>query len=223
MPELSIWVIANKSTLTLLAPRPSINARSRSRKDGEDSISTRPDRYTRAPSLFSTMLMPSLPSLWLLLLCKGNLSFQRSKGFSYGIFTESCSTSRTLEWYWQMYGHNEGVVIPRSSSICARVALSVPRDDDHIRAADPIGAGSVMGRAGRGVFWVPGPRSCETLLSNNDARADTLHDALDHSAFTGSVSSFENDHNAGVGRLDPILELVVPTYRHVQDRGRSRL
>src|SRR5579864_5052728 len=84
MPELSIWVIANKSTLTLLAPRPSINARSRSRKDGEDSISTRPDRYTRAPSLFSTMLMPSLPPLWLLSLCKGNLSFQRSKGFSYG-------------------------------------------------------------------------------------------------------------------------------------------
>ena len=40
-----------------------------------------------------------------------------------------------------------------------------------------------------------------------DARADTLHDALDHPAFAGSVSSFENDHNAGVGRLDPVLEL----------------
>ena len=40
-----------------------------------------------------------------------------------------------------------------------------------------------------------------------DARADTLHDALDHAAFAGSVSSFENDHNAGVGRLDPVLEL----------------
>ena len=38
-------------------------------------------------------------------------------------------------------------------------------------------------------------------------RADTLHDALDHPAFAGSVSSFENDHNAGVGRLDPVLEL----------------
>ena len=40
-----------------------------------------------------------------------------------------------------------------------------------------------------------------------DARADTLHDALDHPAFTGSVSSFENDYNAGVGRFDPVLEL----------------
>src|SRR5208282_1856312 len=40
-----------------------------------------------------------------------------------------------------------------------------------------------------------------------DARADTLQDALNHPAFAGSVSSFENDHNAGVGRLDPVLEL----------------
>ena len=40
-----------------------------------------------------------------------------------------------------------------------------------------------------------------------DARADTLHDALDHAAFAGSVSSFENDHDAGVGGLDPVLEL----------------
>ena len=40
-----------------------------------------------------------------------------------------------------------------------------------------------------------------------DARADTLHDALNHAAFAGSVSSFEKDHNAGVGRLDPVLEL----------------
>src|SRR5689334_9152442 len=84
MPELSIWVIANKSTLTLLARRPSINARSRLRKAGEDSISTRPDRYTRAPSLFSTMLMPRVPPLWVLLLCKGNLSFRTFKGFLYG-------------------------------------------------------------------------------------------------------------------------------------------
>src|SRR5271166_4882666 len=40
-----------------------------------------------------------------------------------------------------------------------------------------------------------------------DARADTLQDALDHPAFAGGVSSFENDHNAGVGCLDPVLEL----------------
>jgi len=40
-----------------------------------------------------------------------------------------------------------------------------------------------------------------------DARADTLHDALDYAAFAGRVSSFENDDNAGVGRLDPVLEL----------------
>ena len=40
-----------------------------------------------------------------------------------------------------------------------------------------------------------------------DARADTLHDALNHAAFSGSVSSFENDDNAGVGRLHPVLEL----------------
>ena len=30
-----------------------------------------------------------------------------------------------------------------------------------------------------------------------DARADTLHDALDHPAFAGSVSSFENDRQCG--------------------------
>ena len=40
-----------------------------------------------------------------------------------------------------------------------------------------------------------------------DARADALQDALDHPAFAGSVPSFENDYNAGVGRLDPVLEL----------------
>ena len=40
-----------------------------------------------------------------------------------------------------------------------------------------------------------------------DSRADALHDALDEAAFSGSVSSFENDHNAGVGRLDPVLQL----------------
>ena len=40
-----------------------------------------------------------------------------------------------------------------------------------------------------------------------DARADTLDDALDHAPFAGSISSFENDHNAGVGRLDPSLEV----------------
>ena len=40
-----------------------------------------------------------------------------------------------------------------------------------------------------------------------DARADTLQDALDHAALTRSVSSFENDHNAGVGRPNPVLEL----------------
>jgi len=74
---------------------------------------------------------------------------------------------RTLEWYWQIYGHNKGVVIPRYSSIWERVTLSVPRDHDRIRAADPIGAGSVMGRTGCGVFWVPGSHSCEALLSNN--------------------------------------------------------
>jgi len=39
-----------------------------------------------------------------------------------------------------------------------------------------------------------------------DARADALHDALDHAAFAGSISSFENDHDAGVRRLDPVLE-----------------
>ena len=73
-----------------------------------------------------------------------------------GIFTESSSTARTLEWYWQIYGHNKGVVIPSYSSIWERVALRVPKDDDRIRAADPIGAGSVMGRTGCDVFWVPG-------------------------------------------------------------------
>jgi len=40
-----------------------------------------------------------------------------------------------------------------------------------------------------------------------DTRADTLHDALDHPTFAGSVSSFKNDHNTSVGRLDPVLEL----------------
>src|ERR1700756_2145683 len=40
-----------------------------------------------------------------------------------------------------------------------------------------------------------------------DRRANALHDALDHPAFAGCVSSFENDHDAGVGRLDPVLEL----------------
>ena len=40
-----------------------------------------------------------------------------------------------------------------------------------------------------------------------DARADTLYDALDHAALAGSVSSFEDDNNPGVGRLDPVLEL----------------
>jgi hypothetical protein len=40
-----------------------------------------------------------------------------------------------------------------------------------------------------------------------DARADTLQDALDHPAFAGSVSAFENDYNAGVGLLDPVLKL----------------
>ena len=40
-----------------------------------------------------------------------------------------------------------------------------------------------------------------------DARADALHDALDHAAFAGGVASFENDDNAGVGRPDPLLEL----------------
>jgi hypothetical protein len=39
-----------------------------------------------------------------------------------------------------------------------------------------------------------------------DARADPLNDALDHAAFAGSISSFENDHNASVRRLDPVLE-----------------
>src|SRR5690349_18444148 len=130
MPELSIWVIANKFTLTLLARRPSINARSRLRKAGEDSISTRPDRYTRAPSLFSTMLMPSLPPHWLLLLCKGNLSFQRSKGFSAESSPNPAQPQEPLEWYWQMYGQNEEVVIPRSSSIWPRVASSMSTDDD---------------------------------------------------------------------------------------------
>ena len=40
-----------------------------------------------------------------------------------------------------------------------------------------------------------------------DARADTLHNALNYAAFAGSISSFENNDNAGVGRLDPLLEL----------------
>src|SRR5208282_2673901 len=40
-----------------------------------------------------------------------------------------------------------------------------------------------------------------------DARADTLHDPLDHAALSGRVSSLEDDDNACVGRLDPLLEL----------------
>src|SRR5579864_4133462 len=40
-----------------------------------------------------------------------------------------------------------------------------------------------------------------------NARAHTLHDALDHPPFAGSVSSFENDHNASIRLLNPVLEL----------------
>jgi hypothetical protein len=40
-----------------------------------------------------------------------------------------------------------------------------------------------------------------------DTRADALHDALDNAAFAGSVSSFEKNDNARVGRLDPLLKL----------------
>jgi hypothetical protein len=40
-----------------------------------------------------------------------------------------------------------------------------------------------------------------------DARADTFHNALNYAAFAGSISSFENDDNTDVGRLDPLLEL----------------
>src|SRR5581483_6171935 len=39
-----------------------------------------------------------------------------------------------------------------------------------------------------------------------NARADTLHDALDHATFPGSVSSFKKDDNPGIRRLDPVLE-----------------
>jgi hypothetical protein len=38
-----------------------------------------------------------------------------------------------------------------------------------------------------------------------DARADALHDSLDDGAFARSVPSFENDRNAGFGRLEPVL------------------
>ncbi len=40
-----------------------------------------------------------------------------------------------------------------------------------------------------------------------DARADALHNPFYYAAFAGSISSFENNDNAGVGRLDPLLEL----------------
>src|SRR5512133_2843282 len=40
-----------------------------------------------------------------------------------------------------------------------------------------------------------------------DTRADSLHDALDHAAFAGCVSSFEDNDDARIGRLDPLLEL----------------
>src|SRR5271165_4911233 len=84
----------------------------------------------------------------------------------------------------------------------ARAVIPAPVEDD-----DFTSGGQLFNVAlGRELRLLPLSRRGEGYHAK-DARAHTLHDALDHPAFAGSVSSFENDHNAGVGRLDPVLEL----------------
>src|SRR6185369_5527491 len=46
---------------------------------------------------------------------------------------------------------------------------------------------------------------CGERDDTKDARADALHDAFDDAAFAGSIPSLENDDNAGVRRLNPLL------------------
>src|ERR1700730_5420373 len=63
MPELSKWVMPDRSTHTSSGHGDCNRARSRVRIAGEESISIGPDKYARVLSLLATMLICTLPML----------------------------------------------------------------------------------------------------------------------------------------------------------------